>query len=64
MAHVHVFGTVAPAAAGIIQYDLLSKPSSWIKKFHSTPLQPRRYILLCNRVRHTHLPSSNHLHSF
>ena len=23
MAHVHTFGTVAPAAAGIIQYDLL-----------------------------------------
>ncbi len=43
MAHVHTFGEVAPAAAGIIQY-VLQCPF----RHELTTLQPWSYFLLCD----------------
>jgi len=54
MAHVHTFGTVAPAAAGIIQYvlSMLYFSSSFFKIF----LQFGSDLLLRHRVRSHHVP--------
>lgn len=50
MAHVHTYGQVAPAAAGIIQYDplLLLHFDTLI---HICASQFGRHFLLCDRVR-------------
>ena len=54
MAHVHTFGTVAPAAAGIIQYVLAL--ATLVTTTLREPSQPRGDILLCHRVRTPPLP--------
>lgn len=46
MAHVHTFGEVAPAAAGIIQYVLQCS-----FRHELTILKSWSHILLCDRVR-------------
>ena len=48
MAHVHTFGQVAPAAAGIIQsvYILCQ-----LREFSSDPFKLGRNVMLCHRVR-------------
>lgn len=48
MAHVHTFGSVAPAAAGIIQYALLFVIKS--PRYLNMVLQFRSHFMLCDRV--------------
>jgi len=49
MAHVHTFGQIAPAAAGIIQH-VLSLAYLILIILNVRPLQPRCNIVLCDRV--------------
>lgn len=49
MAHVHTFGVVAPAAAGIIQFVSATQPSTTIANA-AFVVQSRGDIMLCDRV--------------
>jgi len=64
MAHVHTFGVVAPAAAGIIQFVSSTHPPSTILiRLRRTVLGQRR-VMSPSQSRHvlTHDPRYNTVH--